>query len=600
KLLKALSYASAMFTLLIAVTMIFSFLQLTFVKPLENPVLTELKKEYDANPNLKDLKEQIRTIDLMARKAYFSTRWQIETGSYLLLFGALAFFLSQHFLRADEKIIPDFLADSPSSSSKKDARKYLISAAIIVMASAVAISVYMRNSLPNPTAVPEELIEAGVSSTANPPVQEQLSPTNEITSESQLAETTDSVKKTDNQIKSLVREPVIQSSNPASPALKDNDIFPFFRGIGSRGKVSSGNYPTKWNGKTGSNILWKIEIPLPGFNSPIVWGEKIFLTGSDKNNAKVFCINKNSGKIMWTSSASNIPGEPAKAPETSDDTGLAAPTAATNGEIVAAIFGTGNLVCLDMDGKTLWAKNIGIPENHYGHSSSLIIHNDKIFVQYDHFKSKSLMAFDKKGNKLWETKRNVALSWASPVLAVFDGVTQIILSSDPAVISYDVNSGKELWSVNCMSAEVGPSVGVNSKYVFAANEFAKLVAIKPGANASIVWSDNEYLPEVSSPLATEEYLFIATSYGAIACYDTNNGQKLWEHEFDHGFYSSPILVGNKVYLIDQKGIAHIFKADKVFTLIDESPLGEPVVSTPACAGGKIYIRGEKHLYCISE
>jgi outer membrane protein assembly factor BamB len=600
KLLKALSYASAMFTLLIAVTMIFSFLQLTFVKPLENPVLTELKKEYDANPNLKDLKEQIRTIDLMARKAYFSTRWQIETGSYLLLFGALVFFLSQHFLRADEKIIPDFLADSPASSSKKDARKYLISAAIIVMASAIAISVYMRNSLPNPTAVPEELIEAGVSYTANPSNQEQLSATNEITSDNQLTETTDSVKKTDNQIESSVTEPVIQSSNTASPALKDNDIFPFFRGIGSRGKVSSGNYPTKWNGKTGSNILWKIEIPLPGFNSPIVWGEKIFLTGSDKNSAKVFCINKNNGKLLWTTSANNIPGEPAKAPETSDDTGLAAPTAATNGEIVAAIFGTGNLVCLDMDGKTLWAKNIGIPENHYGHSSSLIIHNDKIFVQYDHFKSKSLMAFDKKGNKLWETKRNVALSWASPVLAVFDGVTQIILSSDPAVISYDVNSGKELWSVNCMSAEVGPSVGVNSKFVFAANEFAKLVAIKPGVNASIIWSDNEYLPEVSSPLATEEYLFIATSYGAIACYDTNNGQKLWEHEFDFGFYSSPILVGNKVYLIDQKGIARIFKADKVFTLIDESPLGEPVTSTPAFAGGKIFIRGEKHLYCISE
>lgn len=600
KLLKALSYASAMFTLLIAMTMIFSFLQLTFVKPLENPVLTELKKEYDANPNSKDLKEQIRTIDLMARKAYFSTRWQIETGSYLLLFGALAFFLSQHFLSADEKIIPDFLADSPASSSKKDARKYLISTAIIVMASAIAISVYMRNSLPNPTAVPEELIEAGVSSTANPSNQEQLSATNEITSDNQLVETSDSVIKTDNQIESSVTEPVIQSSNPASPALKDNDIFPFFRGIGSRGKVSSGNYPTKWNGKTGSNILWKIEIPLSGFNSPIVWGEKIFLTGSDKNSAKVFCINKNNGKLLWTTSANNIPGEPAKAPETSDDTGLAAPTAATNGEIVAAIFGTGNLVCLDMDGKTLWAKNIGIPENHYGHSSSLIIHNDKIFVQYDHFKSKSLMAFDKKGNKLWETKRNVALSWASPVLAVFDGVTQIILSSDPAVISYDVNSGKELWSVNCMSAEVGPSVGVNSKFVFAANEFAKLVAIKPGVNASIIWSDNEYLPEVSSPLATEEYLFIATSYGAIACYDTNNGQKLWEHEFDFGFYSSPILVGNKVYLIDQKGIARIFKADKVFTLIDESPLGEPVTSTPAFAGGKIFIRGEKHLYCISE
>lgn len=598
KLLRAISYASAMFTLLIAMTMIFSFLQMNIIRPLENPVLIELKKQYDENPNNADLKEQVRAIDLMARKAYFSTRWQIETGSYLLLFGAIFFFLSQRILTDNEKKYPAFLTDAPDSGSKKEVRKYLISASFIVIISAIAISFYMRNALPDPKPVPEEQLTAGISKTIEAPPY--------LSETENTVEAKESIEPANEEIHTETENVVVQKEIPAVvlPTLKtknDDVNYPFFRGNLSQGKVNSAKYPTSWDGKKGSNILWKTEISVFGNSSPIIWGDKLFLTGAENADAKIFCLDKNTGKILWTASGNNIPGEPSSAPATSDDTGLAAPTAATNGEAVVAIFGTGNFLCYDMNGKRLWAKNIGVPDNHYGHSSSLIIHNNKVLVQYDHHNSKSIMAFDiKNGNKLWETKRKVALSWASPVLATFDGITQVILSSDPAVISYDANTGEQLWSVDCMSAEVGPSVGINSKYVFAANEFAKLVAIKPGKNASIVWADNEYLPEVASPLATDELLFVATSYGAIACYDAETGDILWEHEFDYGFYSSPILVGDKVYLIDQKGMTHIFKVEKEFKLIKESPLGEVVVTTPAFSEGKIYIRGEKYLYCISE
>jgi len=597
KLLRAVSYASAMFTLLIAMTMIFSFLQLEIVRPLDNPVLTELKKNFDNDPRNTDLKEQIRALDLMARKAYFSTRWQIETGSYLLVFGAIFFFLSQRILTDNEKKIPEFLTEAPNSETKKEVRKYLISASFIVIISAIAISFYLRSALPNPKPVPEEVLTEGISTIVDAPIQQAADEIVESEVASQQTEQKVSIE-------SKAKDPKTEIKVAVSPSTKtiDNNInYPFFRGNLSQGKVSSGNYPTKWDGKTGTNILWKTKIPIHGYNSPIIWGDKLFLTGANYEDAQIYCLNKNNGEILWTASGKNVPGEPAKAPETSEDTGLGAPTAATNGEAVVAIFGTGNLLCFDMNGKQIWAKNIGVPDNHYGHSSSLIIHNNKILVQYDHHNSKSIMAFDiKTGNMLWETKRNVALSWASPVLATFDGITQVILSSDPAVISYDANTGEELWSVNCMSAEVGPSVGINSKYVFAANEFAKLVAIKPGKNASIVWEDNEYLPEVASPLATDELLFVATSYGAIACYAAETGDILWEHEFDYGFYSSPILVGDKVYMMDQAGVTHILKADKEFTIIEQSPMGETVVTTPAFSEGKIYIRGEEYLYCISD
>lgn len=601
KLLKALSYASAMFSLMVAITMIFSFLQLNLVRPLESPVLTELKKSYDADPQNADLKEQIRAIDLMARKAYFSTRWQIETGSYLLVFGALFFFLSQRIITDNEKKQPAYLGDSAIIGNKKEVRKYLISGSFIIIISAIAISFYLRSALPNPVAVQKEVLTEGVSTTVEIQFKEAPLPIQKDIEEA--SNTGNEIIEDNGEVPIEVTEKEIENPKTETPVrITNNDInYPFFRGNNSQGKVSSGNYPIAWDGKAGTNIKWKVKIPIEGYNSPIIWGNKLFLTGADYSDAAVYCLDKNSGEILWTASGKNVKGEPDEAPETSADTGLGAPTMATNGEQVVAIFAMGNFLCFGMNGKQLWAKNIGVPDNHYGHSSSLIIHQNKVLVQYDHHGSKSLKAFDiKSGEKLWETPREVALSWASPVLATFDGITQVILSSDPAVISYDANTGKELWSVNCMSAEVGPSVGINSKYVFAANEFAKLVAIKPGKDAAIVWADNEYLPEVASPLATEELLFVATSYGAIACYSTETGEVMWNYDFDYGFYSSPILVGDKVYLTDQIGVTHIFKAAKEFELMAEPSLGESVVTTPAFSEGKIYIRGEKYLYCISE
>ena len=136
--------------------------------------------------------------------------------------------------------------------------------------------------------------------------------------------------------------------------------------------------------------------------------------------------------------------------------------------------------------------------------------------------------------------------------------------------------------------------------MFGANEYAKLVAIKPGPDAEIVWEDNEYLPEVSSPVANEELVFVATTFGAVAAYDANNGELVWDFDFDYGFYASPILVGDNVYLLDQAGVMQIFKASRSFSLVAESPLGEKSDCTPAFSENKIYIRGEENLYCIGQ
>ena len=589
KALEITGYISGLFTLFVAVIMILGYIQIKTIKPLENPSLTNLKEMYDSDPNNEDLKEQVRALDLMSRRAFFATQWQIKTGTYLLIMGTLLFVLSQQIIIRNKRRMPDKPDDEfDLTGFNKRKRMFILVSSVSVIALAFIVSFLLRKELPDPLPVVEKIVTEGISKTVKTPEIKEV-PVAQESVETPVPEITQ-------------KEEVVESGTPviqAEVAISDN--YPFFRGKGSRGIVSSGTYPTDWNGKEGKNIKWKVKVPTHGYSSPIIWGNRLFLTGVDGAATEVMCFDKESGELLWTSLTTGVEGEPKTPPETSEDTGLAAPTAATNGELVCAIFATGNLVCLDFEGNRVWAKNLGVPENHYGHSSSLIIHGNKLLVQYDHFKKKSIMAFDiQTGNLLWETIRKVAISWASPVIASFDGITQVILTSEPSVVSYDIESGKELWNVKCMSGEVGPSVGINSKYVFAVNDFAKLVAIDPGENASVVWEDNEYTPEVASPVATEELVIVLTSWGAVACYDTETGELLWDHDFDYGFYSSPIIANNMVYMLDQAGVMHIVKIDRKFTIVNESPLGERANCTPAFSDGSIYIRSEEHLYCISE
>jgi outer membrane protein assembly factor BamB len=162
-----------------------------------------------------------------------------------------------------------------------------------------------------------------------------------------------------------------------------------------------------------------------------------------------------------------------------------------------------------------------------------------------------------------------------------------------------VESGKENWAVECMMGEVGPSVAFSQGVVFAANEYARLVAINPKTKA-ILWEADEYLPEAASPVASNGFLFIATSYGVFACYDAASGEKYWEHDCGKTLYSSPIIADGKVYMTDNDGVTRIYEVGKEYKLISENPLGDKSGQTPAFANGKIYIRGSRNLYCIGK
>ena len=374
-----------------------------------------------------------------------------------------------------------------------------------------------------------------------------------------------------------------------------------FRGYMGHGISYHKNIPVSWNGSTGENIKWKVAFSKPGYNTPVIWGDKLFISGGDAAARIVACYNRNTGQLLWESEVTGIQGSPATMPRVTDDTGLAAPTLAVDGNRVYAIFATGDIVAFDLQGNKVWGRNLGVPNNHYGHSSSLQVWENKVVVQYDtNSKGRMLALHTATGEILWDVERPVNVSWASPVLIEVEGKIQVVTTSDPYVSGHDLETGAEIWKVEAMMGEVGPSVAYGDGLVYATNEYARLVAIEPKPGAEYVWEDDEYLSEASSPVVYNGLLFEATSYGVLVCYDAKTGEKQWEKEYGEGFYSSPMVADGKLYIIDLGGVTHIIKADRTGTVVGDAELGEGGFALPAFADGVIYLRGKEHLYCIGE
>jgi outer membrane protein assembly factor BamB len=377
--------------------------------------------------------------------------------------------------------------------------------------------------------------------------------------------------------------------------------WPGFRGPNGVGHARHANPPLEWSAKEGVNIRWKVAIPKHGMSSPIVWGDRVFVTTADEESRLLYCVDANSGKVLWQHEVNGVPGSPddGKLPEVLEDTGYAAPTPTTNGQYVAAVFGTGELVCVTMEGKRVWLKHLGIPHNHYGHASSLVCHGNLLFVQYDQSKNSQLLAFDlASGKPAWQAKRD-AISWSSPILAENKGRMDLILTNSKAVEGYDPASGKSLWRVECLNGEVASSAAYANGKVFVANDGALASAIDVGnPDRPTLWQWEGALPDAASPVANESYLIIPTSFGAITCLDVKTGTALWEHEFDQGFSSSPILVNDRVYILDVAGRMQIFRMDDEFELLGVAEIGEPVYATPAFVGERVYVRSLAHLFCI--
>lgn len=610
KLYSNISLISGIFVLVISALLLFNFLQIKKTDPLDTASMKVLveRLSYDADNDA--LKQDIRNLDLLARKAYFNSQWQIKTGALLLILAFVVFvvFLRLYFSETDKIDEPESNTESVQKERVLSAR-WITAGGVLVLGFALWASyssfnhfeVYESEQLAQIQNKQDDEIEVIV--LEEDALAEEIEKKDTVSEVIDTAETVkEDVAVVEEKVIEKKPEPVIEEkSDPVVfPTLNDlKKQFATFRGALGNGVSFHKNIPTNWDVTAGTNIKWKVEVPKHGYNSPVIWNNKLFVAGGDKTSRDVFCYDRNTGDLLWTKVVDKVPGSPSDQPETTDDTGLSAPSINCDGQRVSVIYGNGDIITFDMDGNEIWSKNLGVPDNHYGHSSSLISWKEKLFVQFDSNKGGKIFAMNiVTGDFIWQVKRKSRISWASPILAEVDGKYQLVLASTPIVAGYDIETGEELWKVDCMMGEVGPSPAYAYGMIYAANEYAKLVCINTANNYQVEWDDDEYLPEVSSPVVSDSLLFIATSYGVLVCYDALTGEKYWEQEYSNGFYSSPIVADGKLFAADMDGIMHIIEVNKTFKLIAEPKMKEPLFTTPAFMDGAIYLRTDKYLYGI--
>lgn len=610
---------AGMFSLIVVALLLYDHSRRQPGDPSEAAVYEALKLALTQQPNNEKVKEDIRALDRRLRSEYFRQRAFTAVGTGLLVGGIVVFLIAAKSAATLRRKLP---APAPQTTPQdlearwtQVSRWSVAALAVVLLGAAVGLWLGFETDLPRSRQELAALLESE-------PTDAQPALSNGAQSELPQNGTQPAPPQNGTQSK--------PPAEPYAPPWEEDirKMWPRFRGPGGLGISAYTNVPDSWDEKSGQGILWKEPVPLPGKNSPVVWEDRVFLSGADEHSRRVFCFHANTGKLLWQKDAPGTPVSTREPPRVSKDTGYAAPTTTADGRRVFAIFANGDLAAFDFDGNLAWARSLGIPDNGYGHASSLTMYRELLLVQFDQGSSgkkelSRLYALENaSGKTVWEVRRKVASSWTSPMVISHEGRDQIITCSDPWVIAYNPKDGAEIWKAEVLSGECGPSAVFAGGLVHVGNEYCRWSAIRPDGEGDVTkthveWTSEEGLPDVCSPLATDQFVFLMPSTSWLTCLDAKTGEMLWEQEFEDPYFtSSPSLAGNRIYLFgevesedqeDQQGnplktcTTWILEPSREgCKIIGQSHLGEGCVTSPAFQDGRIYIRGEKHLFCIGE
>jgi outer membrane protein assembly factor BamB len=567
--LARIAWVAAVFCAVVCAALIFSHFRAKAEDPLNSPELVTLKERLLTNRNDQATKEQVRALDLELRRRYFHQLSLTRSGSWLALGGAVIFLLvSKSWLQYHKQLPlpqPRMEATDEAARRAKRARRSVLAVSALTFLTLASLTVTSNLALPKDLAAIDKILSPEGNSTA--PVADFAS----------------------------------------ADEMQRN--WPRFRGPGGNGVSMVTNVPVSWDVKTGAAIAWKTDLTAPGFNSPIVWGDRVFLSGGDATNRSVLCFGASRGELLWEQPVKNVPGSPAQAPEISEQTGYAASTLATDGRRVYALFANGDLVAFGLDGKLAWSKNIGVPKNPYGHAASLLTCDNRLILQLDQGSAEQnlskLIAFDgATGRVLWQRNRPVGASWSSPIAILVGNKWQIVTLAVPWVIAYSAPDGAEAWRAEGLSNEVTPSPIFAGGLVLAVSPSEKLMAIRPDGQGDvtkthIAWSAEDNIPDVTSPVSNGELVFTVSTAGVVTCYDLKDGKKIWEQDLSLECQGSPTIAGNRLYILAAKGQGVVAEAGRTYKELGRGELDDKVYASPAFAPGKMFVRGIKHLFCIS-
>jgi outer membrane protein assembly factor BamB len=288
---------------------------------------------------------------------------------------------------------------------------------------------------------------------------------------------------------------------------------------------------------------------------------------------------------------------------------MAVPTPATDGRRVYALYGTGDLVCTDLDGKPVWIRSLageyGPFRNRWGMASSPLLVDGLLVVQVDHWAGSYLLAVDAgTGKNRWKAARGVGVNWTSPVVAGTGQKKLIVAAGTNRFKAYDAATGRELWSQPGLLPQCIPTPVVRGDrlWLLSGQGFTSLcLRLTAGGQpaAEVEWTASTKGAEIPSPLVLGDYYYYAEDIGFVACLRADTGERVWRHRLGAKVQASPVAAGDKIYFAGMNGTVTVLRAGPQFKVLARNDLDEGLAASPALAHGCIFLRGEKHLYCIS-
>jgi len=427
----------------------------------------------------------------------------------------------------------------------------------------------------------------------------------------------------------------------SAPALAQN--WPSFRGPHATGIADGYPTPTIWSAEKSQNILWKTAVPGLAVSSPIVWGERVFLTtaiSSDptakfrhglygdvepsrdlsKHTWKIYALDKRTGRVLFERIAHEGVPKTKRHPKSSQ----ASSTPVTDGKHVVAFFGSEGLFCYDFNGKFLWKQDLGVlnagwfydPDYEWGMASSPVIYKNMVIVQVDIQKNSFIAAFHlKDGKQVWRTWRDEIPSWGTPTIHE-DGVrAQVIANATNFIRGYDALTGAELWRLSRNSEITSTTPFVGQGLIFVVGGYPPvrpIYAIKPTAagditlkggaesNQHVAWSKKQGGSYTPTPIVYGECLYVLSNNGILSAYVARTGEKVYQERIGKGgaFSASPVAADGKLYLTGEDGEIFVVKAGAQYELLATNPMGEVLMATPAISDGVLYVRGLQHVFAV--
>lgn len=393
------------------------------------------------------------------------------------------------------------------------------------------------------------------------------------------------------------------------------DNWAHWRGPQGNG-TGVGNPPLSWG--EGKNIKWQVAVPGKGSGSPIVWDNRVFVVTavpSEKSAGsllfKLICFDRQNGTELWQRTA--VEATPHQETHSTNNHASASPC--TDGQHVFAHFGSRGLYCYTMDGKLVWQRDFGDMQtrNGFGEGSSPTLAGDILLVPWDHEGPSALFALDKlTGKILWQTPRDEPTCWATPLVVEHNGQKQVVMNGQNYARAYDLQSGKELWKCGGQTERPCASAVALEGVVYVGSGFrgAFMGAFKLDGRGDIaktkqvVWTIDHDTPDVASPALSDNRLyFYKGKSGQLSCVDAKTGKPYYTAQRIpemNNTYASPIAVAGRVYLTDRSGKIVVIEDSEKLKVLASNSMGETVDATPAVADNQLFIRGERHLFCIAE